>query len=59
MTSDAPTSIEEKLFHCWRQGIGIGETRLAVQRAFGTRPSFEQVRTAFADLSHRLGGIAA
>jgi hypothetical protein len=50
---------QEKIFRCWLRGDTIDECRLAVERTTGTKPSFEEVRQAFADLSHQFAGVPA
>jgi hypothetical protein len=52
-------TVQDKIEQCWRQGNTISETRLAVHRATGTKPGFEQVRRTFADLSHQFAEAAA
>lgn len=59
MICDEPMTIELKIYHCWVGGKSVAETRRAVHRTCGSRPSFEQVRTTFADLSHRYAGRLA
>lgn len=53
MTHRAPVSTEEKLFRCWADGFGIAQTIAAVRRTCGTTLTFEQVRTTFAEITHR------
>lgn len=53
MTDPHTQSLEERLFRCWHRGDSIAEARLAIERATGTRPTFEQVHRHFVALSHR------
>ncbi|WP_347271188.1 hypothetical protein [Rhizorhabdus histidinilytica] len=48
-------STDQKLYRCWRGGLGIGQTILAVRRTTGERLAFEQVRLAFVSLAERFG----
>lgn len=43
---------EQVLFRCWRNGMAIGATMLALRKA-GNPHDFEQVRLAFVRLAER------
>lgn len=57
MTQPAPViqTADERIFRCWRTGMGITDTRKAVRRVCGEDISFEQVRRAFVILSDKFG----
>ena len=56
MASSAPAheqSVEDKIFRCWMDGMGMRPTIEAVERMCGERLTFEQVRSRFAALAER------
>lgn len=48
--------LEEKLWRCWFNGVGIGETIRAIQYAYGLTLPFETVREAFVRCCDRFYG---
>jgi hypothetical protein len=48
-------SIDERLYRCWQQGMGIGQTIVAIHRTTGERLTVEDVRLRFVALAERFG----
>ena len=46
-------TVEEKIYRCWRAGMGIGQTITAVRKTCGVRLAFEEVRRTFVQLAER------
>lgn len=46
-------TIEEHLFHCWNDGMGIGSTRNSLMKVLNVDMSSEDVQQVFAKISER------
>lgn len=46
-------TVDEKIYRCWHNGLGIAQTIQAVKKSTGERVTFEQVRLRFVTLADR------
>lgn len=49
-------SLDERVYYCWSQGLGLGATRKVLQRRHGLTMTVEQVRQHFICLADRFAG---
>lgn len=48
--------LDERLWRCWFNGVGIGQTIQAIEYSYGERLPFEAVRQAFIRCCDRFHG---